>query len=112
MLQICSQKPLIGLYPIMIEIEKLHNNKQKWVKVDETITKEWEDRMERAATTASCLEAKQDSDAQTRFETASKKSNDPPLSRVHTLGSREDSMKLKELIELCTKLSERVLDLV
>ncbi|GKG33241.1 hypothetical protein Tco_0430751, partial [Tanacetum coccineum] len=28
---------------------------------DETVTKEWEDRMERAATTASSLEAKQDS---------------------------------------------------
>ncbi|GKC19803.1 hypothetical protein Tco_1021953, partial [Tanacetum coccineum] len=28
---------------------------------DETVYKEWEDRMERAATTASSLEAKQDS---------------------------------------------------
>ncbi|GKF18618.1 hypothetical protein Tco_0063536 [Tanacetum coccineum] len=41
-----------------------------------------------------------------RFDTTSKQSNDPPLSRVNTLGSREDSMKLMELIELCTKLSE------
>ncbi|GKB05432.1 hypothetical protein Tco_0833627 [Tanacetum coccineum] len=62
---------------------------------DRTVYKEWEDRMERAATTASSLDAKQDSgsgprcqdtilggaDAQTRFKTASKKSNDPPLSR-------------------------------
>ncbi|GKE68712.1 hypothetical protein Tco_1526784, partial [Tanacetum coccineum] len=63
--------------------------------------------MERAATTASSLEAEHDSEAQTRFETASKKSNDPPLSRVNTLGSGEDSMKLKELMELCTKLSEK-----
>ncbi|GKF88888.1 hypothetical protein Tco_0262851, partial [Tanacetum coccineum] len=76
--------------------------------------------MERAATTASSLEAEQDEgsgprcqdtilggvDAQTRFETTSKQSNDPPLSRVNTLGSGEDSMKLLELMELCTKLSD------
>ncbi|GJZ11979.1 hypothetical protein Tco_0546738 [Tanacetum coccineum] len=66
---------------------------------DETIHKEREDRIERAATTASSLEAEQDSDAQTRFETASIKSNDPPLSRVNTLGSGEDNMKLMELME-------------
>ncbi|GJV27936.1 hypothetical protein Tco_1384384 [Tanacetum coccineum] len=62
--------------------------------------------MERAATTASSLEAEQDSDAQTRFEAASKQSNDPPLSRVNTLGSGEDSMKLIELMAHCTTLSE------
>ncbi|GKC93827.1 hypothetical protein Tco_1159269 [Tanacetum coccineum] len=87
---------------------------------DETVYKEWEDRMERAATTASSLDAEQDSgsgprcqvtilggaEAQTWFEAASKQSNDPPLSRVNTLGSGEDSMKLKELMELCTKLSD------
>ncbi|GJX86129.1 putative ribonuclease H-like domain-containing protein [Tanacetum coccineum] len=76
---------------------------------DETVYKEWEDIMERAATTASSLEAEQDN-AQIRFEAASKQSNDPPLSRVNTLGSGEDSMKLMELMELCTKLSERILD--
>ncbi|GJS97362.1 hypothetical protein Tco_0804330 [Tanacetum coccineum] len=43
-----------------------------------------------------------DVDAQTRFETTSKQSNDPPLSRGYTLRSREDSMKLLELMELCT----------
>ncbi|GJZ56909.1 putative ribonuclease H-like domain-containing protein, partial [Tanacetum coccineum] len=47
-------------------------------------------------------------DSQTRFETASKQSNDPPLSRGYTLGSGEDSMKLLELMELCTKLSDLV----
>ncbi|GKD48924.1 putative ribonuclease H-like domain-containing protein [Tanacetum coccineum] len=67
-------------------------------------TGEWK----RAATTASSLEAEQDSDAQTRFEAASKQSNDPPLSRVNTLGSGEDSMKLIELMEHCTTLSELV----
>ncbi|GJU79168.1 putative ribonuclease H-like domain-containing protein [Tanacetum coccineum] len=93
---------------------------------DETVIKGWEDRMERAATTASSLEAKHDSgsgprcqdtilggaEAQTRFEAASKQSNDPLLSRVNTLVSGEDNMKLKELIEFCTKLSERALDLL
>ncbi|GKC20703.1 hypothetical protein Tco_1022853 [Tanacetum coccineum] len=52
-----------------------------------------------------------DRPAQTRSERLSKQSNDPPLSRVNTLGSGEDSMKLKELIKLCTKLCERVLAL-
>ncbi|GJS73464.1 ribonuclease H-like domain-containing protein [Tanacetum coccineum] len=74
---------------------------------DETIIKKWEDIMERAATTASSLEAEQDSEAQIRFEAAFKQSNDPPLSRVNTLRSGEDSMKLKELLELCTKLPKR-----
>ncbi|GJY89657.1 hypothetical protein Tco_0504853 [Tanacetum coccineum] len=92
---------------------------------DETVTKEWEDRMERAATTASSLEAEQDSgsgprcqdtilgdaEAQTRFETASKQSNNLPLSRVNTLRSGEDRLKLKELMELYTKLSDKVLNL-
>ncbi|GJY73265.1 hypothetical protein Tco_0477696 [Tanacetum coccineum] len=112
-----------------------------------TVIKEWEDKMERDGTTASSLEAEQDSgnvnrtqsmatlnesfpqgtyscsgpwcqdtilggvEAQIRFEAASKQSNDPPLSRVNTLGSGEDSMKLKELMEFYTKLSERTLDL-
>ncbi|GKF56406.1 hypothetical protein Tco_0166746 [Tanacetum coccineum] len=67
----------------------------------ETVYKEWEDIMERAATTSY-------SDAQTRFEFASKQSNDPPLSRGYTLGSREDSMKLLGLMKLCTKLSDLV----
>ncbi|GJS39446.1 hypothetical protein Tco_0564489 [Tanacetum coccineum] len=94
--------------------------------------------MERAATIASSLEAKQDSgninrtqsmttlnehlpqgtgsgsvprcqvtilggaEAQTRFEDASKQSNDPPLSRVNTLGSGED-YRIYGLRELSTQ---------
>ncbi|GKF41800.1 hypothetical protein Tco_0125142, partial [Tanacetum coccineum] len=83
---------------------------------DEAVHKELGDRMERAATIASSLEAEQDSgsgprcqdtilgnvDAQTRFETTSKQSNNPPLSRGYTLKSGEDSMNLLELMELCT----------
>ncbi|GKD07990.1 hypothetical protein Tco_1187675, partial [Tanacetum coccineum] len=92
---------------------------------DETVYEERGDNVERAATTAACLDAEQDSGgsprrqdtilgdrpAQTRFERLSKQSNDPPLSRVNTLGSGEDSMKLNELMEICTRLSERVLAL-
>ncbi|GJR64661.1 putative ribonuclease H-like domain-containing protein [Tanacetum coccineum] len=66
---------------------------------DETVYKEWEDRMERATTTTSSLEVEQDSEAQIRFEAASKQSNDPPLSRANTLESVEDNMKLMELME-------------
>ncbi|GKC37781.1 putative ribonuclease H-like domain-containing protein [Tanacetum coccineum] len=73
----------------------------------ETVIKEWEDIMERVATTASMLSSR----AGEWFEAASKQSNDPPLLRVNTLGSGEDSMKLKELMEFYTKLSIRALDL-
>ncbi|GJV27964.1 hypothetical protein Tco_1384412 [Tanacetum coccineum] len=38
-------------------------------------------------------------------------SNDPSLSRVNTLRSGEDKLKLKELMDLYTKLSDRFLDL-
>ncbi|GJT13771.1 putative ribonuclease H-like domain-containing protein [Tanacetum coccineum] len=45
-------------------------------------------------------------DAQTRFDTTSKQSNDPPLSRVNILGSGKDNMKLMELMAHCITLSE------
>ncbi|GJY58588.1 reverse transcriptase domain-containing protein, partial [Tanacetum coccineum] len=109
----------------VIKIHKDHNVADLLTKafdVNETVYKEWEDRMERAATTASSLDAEQDSGsgprcqdtilggayAQTRFDTASKQSNDLPLSRGYTLRSGEDSMKLLELMALCTKLSDLV----
>ncbi|GKD57596.1 hypothetical protein Tco_1290983 [Tanacetum coccineum] len=84
---------------------------------DETVHKERGDNMERAATTVASLDAESqdtilgDRPAQTRFESLSKQSNDPPLSRVNTLGSGEDSMKLNELMEIYIRLSERVLAL-
>ncbi|GJX08285.1 hypothetical protein Tco_0196217 [Tanacetum coccineum] len=84
---------------------------------NEAVHKELSDRMERAATTASSLEVEQDSsglrcqdtilgdvDAQTRFETTSKQSNDPPLLRGYTPRSGEDSLNLLELMELCTTI--------
>ncbi|GJV52117.1 hypothetical protein Tco_1447858, partial [Tanacetum coccineum] len=51
--------------------ERISYSKRKLVG-DEAIHKELGDRIERAATTASSLEAEHDSDAQTRFEAASK----------------------------------------
>ncbi|GKB70924.1 hypothetical protein Tco_0932336 [Tanacetum coccineum] len=113
---------------------------------DEVVHKELGDRLVRAATTASSLEAEQDSGnitktrskakpdesisqgttsgggprcqetmgdtiAQTRFENVSKLSNDPLLTRGNTLRSGKDSLKLKELMELCTNLQQRVFDL-
>ncbi|GKA54287.1 uncharacterized mitochondrial protein-like protein [Tanacetum coccineum] len=92
--------------------------------INETVHKELGDRLVRAATTASSLEAEQESGggprcqetmgdtiAQTRFENVSKLSNDSVLARGNTLRSDEDSLKLKELMELCTTLQSRVLDL-
>ncbi|GJZ92957.1 hypothetical protein Tco_0665022 [Tanacetum coccineum] len=52
-----------------------------------------------------------DTIAQTRFENVSKPSNNPLLARGNTLLSGEDSLKLIELMELCTNLQTRVLDL-
>ncbi|GKA35793.1 putative ribonuclease H-like domain-containing protein [Tanacetum coccineum] len=113
---------------------------------DEAVYKELDDSLVRAATTASSLEAEQDSGnidktqskatpneagsqgttsgggprrqetmrdttARTRFESVSKLSNDPLLARGNTLRSGEDSLKLNELMELCTNLQTRVLDL-
>ncbi|GJY13317.1 putative ribonuclease H-like domain-containing protein, partial [Tanacetum coccineum] len=52
-----------------------------------------------------------DTMSQTRSENVSKLSNDPLLARGNTLRSGEDSQKLQELMELCTTLQSRVLNL-
>ncbi|GJT28412.1 hypothetical protein Tco_0908687 [Tanacetum coccineum] len=49
--------------------------------------------------------------AQTRSENVSKLSNNLLLVRGNTLKSGDDSLKLQELMEFCTKLQQRVLDL-
>ncbi|GJV65574.1 uncharacterized mitochondrial protein-like protein [Tanacetum coccineum] len=84
----------------------------------ETVIKEWEDRMERAATTASSLEVEHDSCNINRTQSIETLNKSFPQGadsgsgpRVNTLGSGEENMKLKELMEFCTKLSERALDL-
>ncbi|GKB76129.1 hypothetical protein Tco_0943024, partial [Tanacetum coccineum] len=92
---------------------------------DETVHEERGDSIEKAATTTASLNAKQDygSDprsqdtilgdrpTQTRFERLSKQSNNPPLSGVNIPGSREDRLKIMELMEICTKLFDGVLAL-
>ncbi|GKE29439.1 hypothetical protein Tco_1444823 [Tanacetum coccineum] len=52
-----------------------------------------------------------DTIAQTRSERVSTPSYDSPLLGVNTPGSDEERIKLKELMDMCTKLSDRVLDL-
>ncbi|GJS03282.1 hypothetical protein Tco_0319790 [Tanacetum coccineum] len=52
-----------------------------------------------------------DRPTQTRFERLSKQSNNPHLSGVNTPGSGEDRLKIMELMEIYTKLSDRVLSL-
>ncbi|GKC51063.1 hypothetical protein Tco_1073808 [Tanacetum coccineum] len=91
---------------------------------DEAVNEEMDDSLVRATITASSIEAEQDSgggpkrqqimgdsSTQTRFKRVSKLSNDPLLLRGNTLRSGEDSLKLQELMELCTNLQQRVLDL-
>ncbi|GKF17965.1 hypothetical protein Tco_0062883, partial [Tanacetum coccineum] len=58
-----------------------------------------------------CQETIGDTIAQTRCENVSKFSNDSLLARGNTLRSDEDRLKLNELMELCTNLQTRVLDL-
>nr|GFA91239.1 hypothetical protein [Tanacetum cinerariifolium] len=58
-----------------------------------------------------CQEAIGDTIPQTKFENVSKLSKDSLLARDNTLRSDEDSMKLNELIELCTSLQSRVITL-
>nr|GEY21228.1 hypothetical protein [Tanacetum cinerariifolium] len=76
---------------------------------NKTVYKDRGDKVERAATTAASLEW--DRPAQTRSERLSKQSHEPPLSRVNTLRSGEDSMQLMELMKLCTQLFDRFLAL-
>ncbi|GJU50011.1 retrovirus-related pol polyprotein from transposon TNT 1-94 [Tanacetum coccineum] len=58
-----------------------------------------------------CQETIGDTTARTRFESVSKHSNDSLLVRGNTLQSDEDRLKLNELMELCTTLQKKVLDL-
>ncbi|GJZ07051.1 hypothetical protein Tco_0540844 [Tanacetum coccineum] len=58
-----------------------------------------------------CQETIRDTTARTRFESVFKHSNDSLLARGNTLRSDEDRLKLNELMELCTTLQQRVLDL-
>ncbi|GJU82017.1 ribonuclease H-like domain-containing protein [Tanacetum coccineum] len=65
---------------------------------DEAVHKELGDRMERATTTTSSLKVEQDSDAQTRFEAASKSLMIHLSQELTHLDVGEDNMKLMEFM--------------
>ncbi|GJV40559.1 hypothetical protein Tco_1418999 [Tanacetum coccineum] len=81
---------------------------------DEAVYKEKDDSLERATTTATGLDAEQDrgniSKSQSKA-TPNEPSSIGTSSGVNTPRSDEDRIELKELMEMCTKLPERVLDL-
>ncbi|GKA37818.1 hypothetical protein Tco_0724383 [Tanacetum coccineum] len=86
--------------------------------VDDAVNEEMDDSLVRAATTASSLEAEYDSG--NILKTRSKAIPNEPSSlgassgggpRGNTLQSGKDSLKLKEMMELCTNLQNRVIDL-
>nr|GEW17362.1 hypothetical protein [Tanacetum cinerariifolium] len=58
-----------------------------------------------------CQETIGDTTAQTRFESVSKHSNDSLLVRGNILRSDRDIIKLNDLMELCTNLQNKVLEL-
>ncbi|GJU95660.1 hypothetical protein Tco_1320416 [Tanacetum coccineum] len=58
-----------------------------------------------------CQETIGNSIAQTRFKNVSKHFNDSLITRGNILRSDEDRLKLNELMELCTNLQKKVLDL-
>nr|GEU51442.1 uncharacterized mitochondrial protein AtMg00810-like [Tanacetum cinerariifolium] len=82
--------------------------------VDEAVNEEMDDSLERAAITATSLDAKQDMG--NIFKTQSKATPNEPGSQGTSSGvnkprSEEDSLKLNELMKLCTKLQQMVLAL-
>ncbi|GJW56085.1 hypothetical protein Tco_0102816 [Tanacetum coccineum] len=103
---------------IMLDMRWNGMKQQLKMKADETVIKKWEDKMERAATTASSLEVEQDSGNINRTQSMATLNESFPQGtdsgsgpRVNTLGSGEDNMKLKEMMEFCTKLFVRAFDL-
>ncbi|GJV42687.1 putative ribonuclease H-like domain-containing protein [Tanacetum coccineum] len=85
---------------------------------NEAVHKELGDSLVRAATTASSLEAEQDSGNITKTRSKATPNESSSLGttlgggpRGNTLQSDEDRLKLDELMELCTTLQTRVLDL-
>ncbi|GJQ89869.1 hypothetical protein Tco_0001008 [Tanacetum coccineum] len=100
---------------LLIVVDMCYGFKIKCLIMDETVYKEWEDIMERAATTASSLEAEQDSGNINRTQSMATLNEPLPQGtgsgsgpRVHTPRSDEGSMTLHELTVLCTNLPNKV----
>nr|GEU53658.1 hypothetical protein [Tanacetum cinerariifolium] len=117
--------PIIIL-PSTSQPQRLRKTKRKDIELPQTsvptsvtnkaVNEEMDDSLKRAATTATSLDAEQDRG--NIFKTQSKATPNEPGSQrtssdggVNTPQSRKDSLKLNELMELCTKLQQRVLDL-
>ncbi|GJZ65486.1 hypothetical protein Tco_0622182 [Tanacetum coccineum] len=82
--------------------------------VDEAVYEERDDSLERTATTATGLDAEQDRGNidKTQYKaTPNELSSLGTSSCGNTLRSGEDRLKLQELMELCTNLQNRVIDL-
>nr|GEV78111.1 uncharacterized mitochondrial protein AtMg00810-like [Tanacetum cinerariifolium] len=88
-LQIPQQK--LNMWLLQVVVDKCFGVRINYLIMDEAVYKELGDRLVRVATTASSLEVKQDIG--------------------NTLQSDEDRMKLNELMEVCTNLHLRVLEL-
>ncbi|GJW42212.1 hypothetical protein Tco_0071011 [Tanacetum coccineum] len=80
---------------------------------DEDVYEEMDDSLEMAATTATSLDAEQDRGNINKTQSKATLNEPSSLgtSSGNTLQSGEDSLKLKELMELCTNLQNRVIDL-
>ncbi|GJU18089.1 hypothetical protein Tco_1146055 [Tanacetum coccineum] len=95
------------LFPtMMVQAQQEHGE-------DEAVYEEMDGSLERAATTATSLDAEHDRGNINK--TQSKATHNEPsslgTSSDNTSGSDEDKLKLNELMEFCTKLQQRVLDL-
>ncbi|GJT30346.1 putative reverse transcriptase domain-containing protein [Tanacetum coccineum] len=94
-------------------------NFSKFIFKDKAVHKELGDSLVRAATTASRLEAEQDSGNITKTQTKATPNESSSLGitlgggflEVTHFESDEDRLKLNELMELCTNLQTKVLDL-
>ncbi|GJW45970.1 hypothetical protein Tco_0077616, partial [Tanacetum coccineum] len=81
---------------------------------DEAVYKEMNNSLERAATTATSLDAEQDRGNINKTQSKATHSEPSSLgtsSGVNTPRSDEDILKLNELIEFCTKLQQIIVDL-
>ncbi|GJZ04226.1 hypothetical protein Tco_0537501 [Tanacetum coccineum] len=82
--------------------------------IDEAVYEEMDDSLERAATTATSLDAEQDRGNINKTQskaTLNEPSSLGTSSGVNTPRSDEDILKLNELIEFCTKLQQSIVDL-
>nr|GEU80060.1 hypothetical protein [Tanacetum cinerariifolium] len=108
------QKALVDGKKVIIAESTVRRDLQLEDFEDEAVNKEMDDSLVRAATTTSSLEAELDSGNINKTQsqaTLNELSSIGTSSGVYTPRSDEDSLKLKELMELCTNLQNKVLDL-